>query len=78
MKKRKNNTGHYRKLPSGSYELSISLGFDKNGKRHRKYKIVYVESDEEAEIELKKFAQENIINCVNPRTKFYTKKRNTI
>lgn len=73
---RKNNTGSFRKLASGAFELSVSLGYDERKKRYRKYKTVYVETEQEAEEKLKKFINENLENCTNERTRFFSKIRN--
>lgn len=73
---RKRYTGSYRKTPSGAYEICMSCGFDNDNNRKRLYKIVYVETDKEAEMELKEFINENLEQCVNEKSKFYHKIKN--
>jgi len=40
--------GYMRKLHTGKYELGISLGFNSEGKRIRKYRNVEAENEEDA------------------------------
>ena len=70
---RRRNTGTYRKLRSGVYEIAISLGYVDN-KRKRLYRCVYVYSDEEAELELYKFLKEYQNIRVSDKSDFFRKK----
>jgi hypothetical protein len=70
---RRRNTGTYRKLKSGVYEISISLGYV-NNKRKRLYRYVYKYSDEEAELELYKFLKEYQNIRVSDKSDFFRKK----
>lgn len=71
---RKKYSGNFRKMKSGAYEISVSLGSDKN-KRIREYKTIYVNSDEEAEEALNKFVLELAnVRIDNDKANFHRQK----